>query len=104
MLQAARTAGRTLYVGMTHRFYPELREAKKLIDDGASASIVACNDCALETSRISGCASLVSGEKYAGGGAALTSGMHLVDRLRWFTGDEVTMSRELPAAAISAGT
>jgi len=35
MLRAARDAGRLLYVGMTHRFYPELREAKKLVDDGA---------------------------------------------------------------------
>ena len=32
MLGAARTAGKTLFVGMTHRFYPELREAKKLLE------------------------------------------------------------------------
>mgnify|MGYP002145142971 CR=1 FL=1 len=41
MLQAARTAARVLYVGMTHRFYPELREAKRLIDDGAIGTPVA---------------------------------------------------------------
>jgi hypothetical protein len=33
MLRAATAAGLVLYVGMTHRFYPELREAKKLVDD-----------------------------------------------------------------------
>jgi predicted dehydrogenase len=28
-------------------------------------------------------------KKHSGGGPALTSGIHLVDRLRWFVGDEV---------------
>jgi len=89
MLRAAKTAGRTLYVGMTHRFYPELREAKKLIDDGDIGSIVACNDCALEHLGFLDVPPWYLERKCAGGGAALTSGIHLVDRLRWFTGDEV---------------
>ena len=91
MLRAARAAGRILYVGMTHRFYPELREAKKLIDDGAIGSIVACNDCALEHLGFLDVPPWYLERKCAGGGAALTSGIHLVDRLRWFTGDEVNM-------------
>jgi UDP-N-acetyl-2-amino-2-deoxyglucuronate dehydrogenase len=90
MLRAAKTAGRTLYVGMTHRFYPELREAKQLIDDGDIGSIVACNDCALETLGFLDLPPWYLERKYAGGGAALTSGIHLIDRLRWFTGDEVS--------------
>ena len=90
MLRAAKAAGRTLYVGMTHRFYPELREAKKLIDDGDIGSIVACNDCALETLGFLDLPPWYLERKCAGGGTALTSGIHLVDRLRWFTGDEVS--------------
>lgn len=89
MLQAARTAGRVLYVGMTHRFYPELREAKKLIDDGAIGDIVVCTDCALEQLGFLDLPSWYLQRQFAGGGAALTSGIHLVDRLRWFAGDEV---------------
>ena len=89
MLRAARDAGRVLYVGMTHRFYPELREAKKLIDDGAIGDIVACNDCALEHLGFLDLPPWYFESRFAGGGAALTSGIHLVDRLRWFTGDEV---------------
>lgn len=89
MLGAAKAAGRTLYVGMTHRFYPELREAKQLIDDGDIGSIVACNDCALESLGFLDVPPWYLERKYAGGGAALTSGIHLVDRLRWFTGEEV---------------
>ena len=89
MLQAARTAGRVLYVGMTHRFYPELREAKKVIDDGAIGDIVALTDCALEHLGFLDLPPWYLQRRFAGGGTALTSGIHLVDRLRWFTGDEV---------------
>ena len=89
MLRAARAAGRVLYVGMTHRFYPELREAKKLIDDGAIGDIVACTDCALEHLGFLDLPPWYLQRRFAGGGAALTSGIHLFDRLRWFTGDEV---------------
>ncbi|MFN7996509.1 MAG: Gfo/Idh/MocA family oxidoreductase [Bryobacteraceae bacterium] len=90
MLAAAKAAGRVLYVGMTHRFYPELREAKKLVDDGAIGRIVACTDCALEHLGFLNVPRWYLQKKYAGGGPALTSGIHLVDRLRWFTGDDVS--------------
>jgi predicted dehydrogenase len=89
MLQAAKAAGRVLYVGMTHRFYPELQEAKRLIDDGAIGRIVACNDCALEHIGFLNTPPWYLEKKFSGGGPALTSGIHLIDRLRWFTGDEV---------------
>jgi len=89
MLRAAKAASRVLYVGMTHRFYPELREAKELIDDGAIGAIVACNDCALEHIGFLDTPPWYMEKKFSGGGPALTSGIHLVDRLRWFTGDEV---------------
>jgi predicted dehydrogenase len=91
MLEAAKAAGRVLYVGMTHRFYPELREARKLVEDGAIGCIVACNDCALEHIGFLNTPPWYMEKKLAGGGPALTSGIHLVDRLRWFTGDEVKM-------------
>lgn len=89
MLRAAEAAKRVLYVGMTHRFYPELREAKKLLDDGAIGSIVACNDCALEYLGFLEVPAWYLEKKSAGGGPALTSGIHLIDRLQWFTGDDV---------------
>jgi predicted dehydrogenase len=89
MLRAAKAAGRVLYVGMTHRFYPELREAKRVVDDGTIGAIVACNDCALEHIGFLNTPRWYLEKRFSGGGPALTSGIHLVDRLRWFTGDEV---------------
>ncbi len=97
MVRAAKTAGRVLYVGMTHRFYPELREAKKLIDEGAIGKIVACNDCALEHVGFLNTPRWYMEKRCSGGGPALTSGIHLVDRLRWFTGDEVRQVTGLAA-------
>jgi predicted dehydrogenase len=91
MITTARSAGRTLFVGMTHRFYPELREAKRLIDEGAIGRIVACNDSILEHVGFLQMPGWHHDKKLGGGGMALSSGIHLVDRLRWFTGDEVTL-------------
>jgi predicted dehydrogenase len=87
MAAAAHKAGRTLFVGMTHRFYPELQEAKRLIDGGAIGKIVACNDNALENAL--DLPPWYLDKSVAGGGVVLTDAVHLVDRLRWFTGDEV---------------
>jgi predicted dehydrogenase len=89
MMQAADAAGRILYVGMTHRFYPEVREAKQRLDDGAIGTIVACNDCALEHLGFLSLPPWYMQKRFAGGGTVLTSGIHLVDRVRWFMGDEV---------------
>jgi predicted dehydrogenase len=91
MLRAAKAAGRVLYVGMTHRFYPELLQAKKLIDEGVIGTLVACNDSVLEHLGFLNVRPWYLQRKFAGGGAMLTSGIHLVDRLRWFVGDEVNM-------------
>jgi len=91
MLRAAEAAGRILYVGMTHRFYPEVREAKRRLDEGDIGTVVACNDCALEHLGFLSLPPWYLQKRFAGGGTALTSGIHLVDRVRWFAGAEVSM-------------
>jgi len=89
MMQAAEAARRVLYVGMTHRFYPELRGAKKRLDAGDIGAVVACNDCVLEHLGFLSLPPWYLEKRFAGGGTVLTSGIHLVDRVRWFVGDEV---------------
>ena len=89
MLRASRASQRTLFVGMTHRFYPELREAKKLVEDGAIGDIIALNDSILEHFGFLQSPPWYLDKNLAGGGVALTSGIHLVDRLRWFAADEI---------------
>jgi predicted dehydrogenase len=89
MLDAARAAGKILYVGMTHRFYPELREAKQRLDDGEIGRVLFCNDSILEHFGFLQLPGWYLDKRSAGGGSVLTSGIHLIDRLRWFTGDEI---------------
>jgi predicted dehydrogenase len=90
MLVAARRVGKTLFVGMTHRFYPELQEAKRLLDEGKIGQIVQCRDSILEHFGFLQSPPWYLDKQLAGGGTVLTSGIHLIDRLRWFTGEHVT--------------
>jgi UDP-N-acetyl-2-amino-2-deoxyglucuronate dehydrogenase len=90
MLEAAHRAAKTLFVGMTHRFYPELQEAKKLLDEGRIGKIVQCRDSILEHFGFLESPPWYLDKGLAGGGTVLTSGIHLVDRLRWFTGEQIT--------------
>lgn len=89
MCSRGRETGRVLFVGMTHRFYPELREAKHIVDDGAIGEIIMCNDIIIEPVGFIGLPAWYLDKSIAGGGVTMTDGTHLVDRIRWFTGDEV---------------
>ena len=90
IVAAAQRAGKLLFVGMTHRFYPELREAKRLLDEGAIGRLIMCRDSILEHLGMLTAPSWYLDKAQAGGGVVLSSGIHLVDRLRWFTGEEIT--------------
>jgi myo-inositol 2-dehydrogenase / D-chiro-inositol 1-dehydrogenase len=88
MCDRAREVGRVLMVGMTHRFYPEMREAKHLVDDGAIGEVLMCNDTIIEPLGSQALPGWYMDKAMAGGGVAMSDGIHLIDRLRWFTGLE----------------
>jgi predicted dehydrogenase len=88
MCDRAREVGRVLMVGMTHRFYPEMREAKHLVDDGAIGDVLMCNDTIIEPLGSQALPGWYMDKAMAGGGVAMSDGIHLIDRLRWFTGLE----------------
>jgi predicted dehydrogenase len=89
MCHRAREVGRVLMVGMTHRFYPEMRAAKRLVDDGAIGEVLMCNDTIIEPLGSLALPGWYMDKAMAGGGIAMSDGIHLIDRLRWFTGVEV---------------
>jgi predicted dehydrogenase len=86
MMSEAEKAGRQIYTGMTHRFYPEIREAKKRVEDGKIGDLVTIRDSILEYAGLLGGPSWYRSRKLAGGGIVLSSGVHLVDRVTWFFG------------------
>ena len=87
MIAAAARFGRTLFVGMTHRFYPEILAARRLVDEGAIGKIVLIRDSILEHFGFLNCPRWYLDPEAAGGGIVLTSGIHLADRVMWFAGE-----------------
>ena len=93
MIEAARQTGRRLLVGMTHRFYPEIRAAKSIVDNGGIGEIVMARDSILEHFGFVNSPLWYMQPELAGGGTAISSGIHLVDRVMWFLGEmPVTVS------------
>jgi predicted dehydrogenase len=88
MIEAERQSGKRLLVGMTHRFYPEIREAKRLVDEGGIGEIVMVRDCILEHFGFVNSPRWYLIPESAGGGTVLSSGVHLVDRVMWFLGKQ----------------
>lgn len=86
MMAEARKTSRCLYTGMTHRFYPEIREAKKRVEDGEIGDLVMIRDSIFEYAGLLGGPSWYRSKQFAGGGTVLSSGVHLVDRVMWFFG------------------
>lgn len=90
MIEAERQSGKRLLVGMTHRFYPEIRKAKRIVEDGGIGDIVMVRDCILEHFGFVNSPRWYLTPESAGGGTVLSSGVHLVDRVMWFLGAQPT--------------
>jgi len=91
MSAAEKQSGRRVLVGMTHRFYPEILEAKRIVENGGIGEILMIRDCILEHFGFVGAPRWYLQPELAGGGTVLSSGVHLVDRVLWFL-DEMPVS------------
>jgi predicted dehydrogenase len=72
---------------MTHRFYPEVREAYRLVQEGAIGDVVFLRDCVYEHFGFLNSPNWYLDPQHAGAGIVLSSGIHLVDRVLWFAGE-----------------
>ena len=90
MMAVAQKAGRLLYTGMTHRFYPEIRQAKQRVEDGEIGEVVMIRDSIFESVGFLGAPAWYQSKRFAGGGTVLSSGVHLVDRVLWFANKSAT--------------
>lgn len=83
--QMAEQHRRSLMVEMTHRFYPPIRAARDLIQSGRLGQIFAIEDRVVEpvSERI---APWLTQRQLAGGGVALTNGIHMLDRVAFVCG------------------
>jgi predicted dehydrogenase len=88
MIAACDRAGVYLMTGFTHHFYPEMREAKRLIDEGMIGKPLT----ALDSMSISysGVLPWYRDREIAGGGVFMCNAVHGFDRVSWVLGQNIT--------------
>lgn len=88
MLALCRAAGVYLMTGFTHHFYPEMREAKHLLESGAIGQPLT----ALDSMSITHSFVLpwYRDKEIAGGGVFMCNAVHGFDRVSWVLGQQVT--------------
>jgi predicted dehydrogenase len=77
---SARSRG-LLMIEMTHRFYPPIVRARQMVQEGWVGRIIAIEDRIVEP--IGELSPWLLNRAAAGGGVALTSGVHMLDRILW---------------------
>lgn len=75
-----------MMVEMTHRFYPPVRAAREIIRSGRIGRITAVEDRVNERVAPERSPPWIFEHRRAGGGVALSEGVHLLDRVSWVCG------------------
>jgi len=88
MLAICREAGVCLMTGFTHHFYPEMREAKRLISSGAIGKPLTVLDSMSIT--YSFVLPWYRDRDIAGGGVFMCNAVHGFDRVSWVLGQRIT--------------
>ncbi|RMF80170.1 MAG: gfo/Idh/MocA family oxidoreductase [Chloroflexi bacterium] len=88
MIATCRDAGVHLMTGFTHRFYPEMREAKRLIANGAIGKPLTVLDSMSITYNL--VLPWYRNAEIAGGGVFMTNAIHGFDRVSWVLDDHIT--------------
>jgi predicted dehydrogenase len=92
LCELAKAPKQVLMVEMTHRFLPPLQEARNLIAAGEIGEIMAINEVLVEDVGIFGSLpGWMLARDTAGGGVALTSGIHLLDHISWISKQELVL-------------
>jgi predicted dehydrogenase len=102
LIRVASTLNRTLMVEMTHRFYPPLLAAREMVRAGVLGDLYAVQDRIVEPVGEQIPAWMKS-RKLAGGGVALTNGVHMLDRIAFVTGDELVFENGRAGCSANLG-
>lgn len=88
MLTVCRQAGVYLMTGFTHHFYPEMREAKQLVESGAIGQPLTVLDSMSITHTF--VLPWYRDKEIAGGGVLMCNAVHGFDRVSWVLGQRIT--------------
>jgi predicted dehydrogenase len=87
MLAVCRAAGIYLMTGFTHHFYPEMREAKRLVESGAIGRPLTVLDSMSITHTF--VLPWYRDKEIAGGGVFMCNAVHGFDRAAWVLGQQI---------------
>jgi predicted dehydrogenase len=100
LIELAERRERVLMVELTHRFYPPVRAASEWVRSGRVGEIFAVEDRIIEPAAEQ-IQPWLTQRQTAGGGVALTNGIHMLDRIAFVTGQSLSFVRGV--AGFSAG-
>ena len=83
---AAADTDRVVMVEMTHRFYPPMRAARSLVEEGRLGEVYAVEDRIVQRMREGRLPGWMLQQQSSGGGVAMTNGVHMLDRISWICG------------------
>jgi predicted dehydrogenase len=86
IVAAARVAKRTLMIEMTHRFYAPVQQAQEFVRSGRLGRIYAVEDRIIQRTPRFALPRWIYERKKAGGGVAITNGIHMLDRIAFVCG------------------
>jgi len=91
LVNTAREEELILMVNMTHRFYPPLREARRLLQEGCLGDVISVRDHYMEVIDRSDFPEWFFDPVAAGGGVTMTDSIHLLDRVSWLLAEPLTL-------------
>jgi predicted dehydrogenase len=89
LLRDVEDRGLVAMVGMTHRYYPEARRGKELIESGAIGEVLAIDDNIMASQGQANLSAWYLKGATSGGGSMFTDGIHAIDRIQWYAGSPI---------------
>lgn len=102
VVELARRQERVLMVELTHRFYPPLRAAATMVRQGRLGKIFAVEDRIVEPAAEQ-ILPWLTRQSTAGGGVALTNGIHMLDRIAYVTGQSLRLLHGVAGRSAALG-
>lgn len=90
VLQAERYSGKVLKYGFNHRYHYSVMEAKKIVDSGIMGKLLWLRGVYGKAGSIDYHKNWRNYRKYSGGGILIDQGIHMLDLMRFFSGQEFT--------------
>jgi predicted dehydrogenase len=87
VLDAAKKAGRQVWVGFNHRFHPAMQKAREIFESGALGQLMFIRGRYGHGGRVGYGKEWRADPKISGGGELIDQGVHLIDLAGWFLGD-----------------